>query len=275
MKILRVFPRRTNCTPTDAMAFVGDPPLWRPEADEVHISLTFTWDRPEAYRLWNAWAAHYGSLKVSIGGPALNYDGPFTAGLYVKHGVTFTSRGCNNRCPWCLVPEREGKFRTIPIMPGHIVQDNNLLQAPKAHIEQVFAMLKSQRRAATFSGGLDATLLSDSIVEGLRGLRIDQLFLASDTEGAIKPLRKALDKLKWLPRDKLRCYILIAYGADTVEQARNRLEAVWEAGAMPFAQLYQPSDKYIRYSQEWRGLARIWSRPAAMRAVMRRVSEGK
>jgi len=47
MKIVRVFPRRTTATPTDEMAFVGDPPppAFRPEADEVHISCTFTWDR--------------------------------------------------------------------------------------------------------------------------------------------------------------------------------------------------------------------------------------
>lgn len=35
--ILRVFPRRTDMTPTDDMAFIGNPPLIRPEADEVQL----------------------------------------------------------------------------------------------------------------------------------------------------------------------------------------------------------------------------------------------
>ncbi len=59
MKIIRVFPRRTSLTPTDAYAFVGDPPMWRPEADEVHISCSFTWDRVEVERLASAWAQYY------------------------------------------------------------------------------------------------------------------------------------------------------------------------------------------------------------------------
>ena len=46
-RTIRVFPRQTAMTPTDELAFVGDPPLslWRPSADEVHVSVTFTWDK--------------------------------------------------------------------------------------------------------------------------------------------------------------------------------------------------------------------------------------
>lgn len=48
MKILRVFPRKTNMTPTDDMVAFDEPGLFRPEADEVHISTVFTWDIPKA-----------------------------------------------------------------------------------------------------------------------------------------------------------------------------------------------------------------------------------
>lgn len=57
---------------------------------------------------------------------------------------------------------------------------------------------------------------------------------------------------------------LIAFDGDTVDGATGRLEAVWRLGGCPFAQLYQPPDHYIGYSQEWRDLARRWSRPAIM-----------
>ena len=109
MKNIRVFPRRTSMTPTDELSFIGDPPLFRSDADEVHISVTFTWDLKEGHRLRDAWANYYDVVK--IGGPAINGELPdeFVPGMYVKHGVTITSRGCNRRCPWCLVPDREGK----------------------------------------------------------------------------------------------------------------------------------------------------------------------
>lgn len=56
MAIARVFPRATACTPKDEYAFVGDIPLFFPEdITEVHVSVTFSWDLPEAERLARAW----------------------------------------------------------------------------------------------------------------------------------------------------------------------------------------------------------------------------
>jgi len=265
--IIRVFPRKTSMTPMDPYSFVGDPPLWRPEADMVCVSVTFTWDIEESRRLQQAWAQYYPA--VLIGGLAMG-DRPdgFAPGFYVKYGVTITSRGCNNNCPWCLVPQTEGKLRTIRIMPGYISQDNNLLQCPASHRRAVFQMMSCQPRAASFPGGLDARLITDEIADELRGLRIHQVFLAADTEAALRPLRKAIKRLSFLPRQKLRCYVLIGYGDETPEQAEARLRKVWELGAMPFAQLYQPPDRYIEYFHNWKMLARTWSRPAAMKALM-------
>ena len=268
MTIVRVFCRKTSLTPVDPLAFVGDPPLFRPEADEVHVSVTFTWDMAEGRRLGNAWAQYYPT--VLLGGPAFG-DRPngFSPGMYVREGVTFTSRGCNNRCPWCLVPGREGKLRLLPIAPGHIVNDNNFLQCPAEHRERVYEMLRQQPKAAIFSGGIDARLVTEQIAEEVKGIRIDSLFLAADTVAAIPVLAKAVKHLPFLGREKLRCYVLIGYGGETVGQAEARLRLLWGVGVLPFAQLYQPVDGYLRYSREWRALARTWSRPAAMRTLMK------
>ena len=265
--IIRVFPRKTSQTPVDPYAFVGDPSLWRPEANEAHISVTFTWDIEEGRRLREAWAQYY---PVRLGGPAFsNTSNHFMPGFYVKQGITFTSRGCNSNCPWCLVPQMEGKLHTIPITPGHIIQDNNLLQCSTYHRRAVFRMLSYQRKAASFPGGLDAKLITDEVADELQSLRIHQVFLAADTEGMLKPLAKAIKKLSFLPRQKLRCYVLIAYNGELIDQAEARLHKVWELGMMPFAQLHQPPNRYIDYDHEWKVLARTWSRPAAMKALMK------
>ena len=280
MRIIRVFPRHTSFTPVDPLVFSpkhqgADPGLWRPEADEVHISVTFTWDVEEGERLAKAWRQYYPVVRVS--GPAYG-DKPsgFTPGMYVKPGVTFTTRGCNRRCPWCLVPTREGKLCEIDnFAEGYIIQDNNLLQASREHIERVFAMLRRQRRAAVFSGGLDARLVDDWVAEQLCGLRIGQVFLAADTKGALRPLERALKKLAPLGRHRLRVYVLLAFNGETIDDAAERLEAVWQLGAMPFAQLYQPPDRWIAYAPEWKHLARTWSRPAAMMAAHAAETETK
>lgn len=268
MKILRVFPRRTSFTPQDDLSFVGDPPsrLIRPEADEVHVSCTLTWDRAKAERLALAWGQYY---PVKLGGCALGSetDG-FTPGMYVRRGITFTSRGCNNRCPWCLVPEREGRLFELPIQEGNVLKDNNILQCSRGHLTNVFAMLRKQHQVE-LSGGLDSRLLTEEIASEIRALRLRQVFLAADTKEAIRPLRKAVALLQ-LPRNKVRCYVLLKFNkSETLSDARARMELVWEAGAMPFAQLYQPPDEWIDYPWEWTDFARTWSRPAAMKAAMK------
>lgn len=269
--IIRVFPRRTSYTPTDDLVFVGYPTLFRPNADEVHVSVSFTWDIEEGNRLRDAWSEYYPVVK--IGGPAFgNISGDFTPGMYVKHGVTFTTRGCNNNCPWCFVHKREGNLtEIIDFAPGYIIQDNNLLQASRRHIERVFEMLRKQRHAAVLSGGLQASLVDDWFVEQLKSIRVDSVFLAADTVGALGPLEQALERLSFIGRRKLRVYTMIGLN-ETIEHARRRMETVWNLGGMPFAQLYQPPDKRIEYNNEWRLLAREWSRPAAMFASHRNVA---
>lgn len=283
-KIIRVFPRRTKWTPTDPLAFVGHPPLIRPDADEVHVSCTFTWDIPEAERLALAWAQHY--PRVLLGGPAITpakYVVPaFIPGMYLRRGVTFTTRGCNDRCPWCLVPEREGRLQVIDDFPeGPVIQDNNFLQATATHRSRVYQMLNRQM-VACFTGGLDSALLTDQVADELRGVNLREVFLAADTAGSLKPLVKAIRRLSFL-RDPaedrkgeaaraIRCYVLIAYNGEGLAQAEARLDRVWELGAVPFAMLYQPPDRYINYRKEapeWATLQRKWDRPAAMFASHR------
>jgi hypothetical protein len=104
--IARVFPRRTNATPDDAYAFVGEPDFSALPDDisEVHISVTFTWDLPEAERLAELWSE---VAPVSIGGPATGMRGEdFVPGRYLAPGYVITSRGCPKLTQFSLPLQR-------------------------------------------------------------------------------------------------------------------------------------------------------------------------
>ena len=266
-KNIRVFPRRTAFTPKDEYAFVGDPPMeymlpdWR-DVDEVHVSVTFTWDLSEGKRLAMAWGQWHPT--VVLGGPAYSSRCErFIPGVYVKPGVVFTSRGCNNQCPWCLVPEREGKLHEIADFPsGRVIQDNNYLQCSNEHRHRVFQMLEAEKDVE-FTGGLDPRLLTDKIADEIRSLRIKQVFLAADTKESVRFLSPAVKRLG-LPWPKIRCYVLLAFDGQTLEEGEAQLHRVLETGCMPHAQLYQPEEEWIVYPKPWKDLNRTWSRPAAM-----------
>ncbi len=272
MRIARVFPRRTAMTPIDKDAYVGLPDMFMPKYDEVYISVAFTWDLERAYRLAHEWKPY--CTTVMVNGPACGLRGEeFKPGLFLKKGVTITSRGCPNNCSFCFVPKREGKIRELPIMQGNIIQDNNLLACSKPHIRDVFKMLKSQRQI-DFNGGFEASRVTGEIVEELRGLKIHQMWLAYDKPGAEKSLVKAVQRLKkYFSREKIRCYVLIGYKGDTIEKAEARLKRAWEIGTKPFAMRFRTPDTkwqgtFLYKERAWNLLARQWTRPAIFYRIM-------
>lgn len=273
-RIIRVFCRKTSYTPTDELAFVGPPPgLFVPEHDEVHISCTFTWDMNYAEELAFLWEG-VTNKPVKLGGPA--YCSPaedFTPGMYVREGIIFTSRGCNNNCPWCGVRQIEGTLRELPITPGNIIQDNNFLQCSRVHKDKVFDMLRTQR-GVCFRGGLETDLIDNHFVDAIRGLRIAELWLACDTDAQLPRFKRACAKLvnAGFTRHQIRCYSLIGHDMEK-EEARNR--EIFLAGAMPFSQLERDfSREKTEYPKEWRDFERQWQRPAATVAHMREVLNG-
>ena len=272
MRIIRVFCQRTSYTPTDGMAFVGPPPggLFQPDHDEVHVSCTFTWDKAKAENLAEQWREAT-DKPVRLGGPAFGSPAEdLIPGMYIREGITFTSRGCNNNCPWCCVRSLEGKLRELPITPGYIIQDNNFLQCSRAHKEKVFDMLRTQR-GICFKGGLESDLIDDHFVDAVRGLRIAELWLACDTDTALPAFRRAAQKLTaaGFTRHQLRCYSLIGHDMEA-EEARNR--EIWRLGVMPHSQLeLDYSDTKTSYSPEWRAFQRLWQRPALMYGHMREI----
>jgi hypothetical protein len=266
------------------MVFIGEPaPLLIPPHEEIHISCVFTWDKDYCEYLkyqWEAWT----DKPVKLGGPA--YGSPaadFIPGMYVKSNIIMTSRGCNNNCPWCSVPKIEGKLRELPVYEGNVIQDNNLLQTSREHKNRVFAMLKRQKKIC-FKGGLQNNLIDRHFVENAQGLRIKELWIACDTDEAVPGMERAAEALTkaGFTREHIRCYVLIG---DDMESNERRLQAVYAAGAMPFAQLYQPvelSDMEVinnsilgtplkrEYNLSWRKFHRMWSRPAATVAHVER-----
>ena len=261
MPIIRVFPRRTKATPEDNTVYIGDPPFLRPEADECHVSVTFTWDIAEGKRLRDAWSNFYPTL---LGGPAFGMSGEFEPGRYLKLGYTITSRGCPHKCWFCYVPKREGKITELEIRVGNIVLDNNLTACSLAHRERVFAMLRKQK-AVEFAGGLEASRIDDWWIENLKALSLNQLFIAYDQPGSARSSRRAIERLlkAGLPRRKVRCFVLSGYPNDTTEKAGERCQEVWAWGAMPFMMLYR-DDQGKEPGQAWKDLGRKWMRPAAM-----------
>jgi hypothetical protein len=247
------------------MVWIGEPGLFIPDHAEVHISCTFTWDMDYCEYLLGQWQA-YTDKPVKLGGVAYHSPvGEHIQGMYLKKDIIFTSRGCPNNCSFCIVPKNEGKLVELPIQNGNIIQDNNFLACSKEHQTKVFEMLRTQK-GICFKGGLESRLVNEWFACKAKEVRAKELWLACDSDGALTPLENAVKILQaaGFNQNNLYCYVLIG---DDIDKNEQRLRAVYNIGAMPFAQLYQPRErKKIEYSNEWKQFARIWSRPAITKA---------
>lgn len=266
-EILRVFPRRTKATPDDSLVFTGPPTRAALNAggfDEVHVSVTYTYDIPKAEDLAKKWKK--AGVPVLIGGPAFGdrMSPTFTPGLYIKPGYTFTSRGCPNHCWFCSVYEcAKGEIIELPIQDGWNILDDNILATSPEHFKEVIEMLKRQPERPIFTGGIEPKILKPWQAELMKEAKTKRLYCAYDTPDDYEPLVEAgkilLDAGFTKASHTLCCYVLIGYRGDTFEKAEKRLIQTAKAGFMPYAMLYR--DKNGAVNEEWRKFQREWCRP--------------
>lgn len=275
MNLVRVFPRKTRATPDDRLAFYGPPDLlaYAVEPDAVHVSVTFSADKPKAELLASQWAA---IAPTTIGGRVYGeYELEFTPGRYIKPGYTFTSRGCPRRCWFCDVWKRRPEATPIPVLhDGWNVLDDNLLACPEWHVRRVFDMLRRQNRRVHFTGGLEALSLEDYQVDLLASLKpLPVCFFAFDPGDAFETLESAARRMLRAgftrQSHRLRAYVLIGYPFDSFEKAEQRLVDMVRIGFTPMAMLWQPdtpSAEKWRPQPKWKRFQRRWARPAIIHA---------
>lgn len=273
-RIIRVFPSKTSATPTDDLAVVGRGPVLGDVADEVHISVSFSWKLQKAERLAKLWK-HV--APVSIGGPATGQRSEeFVPGKYLRDGYVITSRGCPNKCWFCSVWKREGVgVRELSIVDGFNVQDDNLLACSDDHIKAVFQMLSRQTERARFTGGLEALRLKGWHVEEFRKLDPSVMLFAYDSPEDLEPLQKAgrlLIRGGIIQRGKslCKCYVLVGFPQDTYDAAEKRIVETMEAGFAAYVMPFRGKSGEVK--DGWKAFKNRWSNPLC---IIRSIYEQK
>jgi hypothetical protein len=145
-----------------------------PEVDSVFASSVFS--NPGSVRRVTALRERYGA-RVELGGSGISLQTRLPheieeldadLSLYPELGdraIGFLTRGCPRRCPFCVVPLKEGKPRLVSdlksLLQGHrklILLDDNLLAHPQA--EALLEEMAQLGLAVNFNQTLDLRLLT-------------------------------------------------------------------------------------------------------------------
>ena len=130
----------------------------------------------------------------------------------------FLTRGCPNKCKWCVVPKKEG-----PIAPymdieeifingrkNIILMDNNVL-ASDYGLRQIEKIVKLKLHV-DFNQGLDARLVTDDIAHLLARVKwIKRIRFGCDTPGQIAEVERAamlIDKYGYKGEYFLYCILM-------------------------------------------------------------------
>lgn len=257
----------------------GDEAEWyeplMPEYDKVYMSKVFTFsdDYP--------WAVNAKQIVRGGTGYGLYQDLPSEIeytfpdySLYPKHpyAIGFLTRGCIRKCPWCIVPKKEGYIHPVntwdkikrPDSRDIVFLDNNVL-ASEHGIAQIEDMIGKDVRI-DFNQAIDARLVTPEIAKILSKVKwMKYIRFACDTSAMIPVMKQCV---AYLAENGVKPYRIFAYTLiQDCDEALKRIEAMDALGVMPFAQPYRDFTKGYEPTEEQKRLARWCNMKAVHRTV--------
>jgi len=170
-----------------------------------------------------------------------------------KTSYVWFTRGCIRRCPWCVVYQKEGRFRLVSLKPLNpkgeyiTIMDNNFFAALEWRVH--IGWLRNKEQPVDFQG-VDARLLTREMCEALNTLQHrKQIKIAWDNPRDM--LEEKLRKItKHIRPYKLMCYVLIGFNSTGAEDL-SRVETLRGLGVDPFVMPFDKSDLYQRTFARW------------------------
>lgn len=155
-------------------------------------------------------------------------------------------------------------MRLLPIRDGWILQDNNILACPDAHVQKVFEMLAKQPEPIRLLGGIEAGRLTDWHVNLIAGIRrrLRWLFTAYDEPDDREAVGDAITRLRnaGLSHGQVHCFVLCGRGDDAPSQAYARCQWVFDIGGVPFPSFFLPRSAEKReVPKEWKAMLAEWA----------------
>ena len=182
----------------------------------------------------------------------------------------FLTRGCPNRCKWCVVPRKEGAIRpymdvdeiAIEGRRKLVLMDNNILAAGDYCMEQLEKIIERGYRV-DFNQALDARLVTDEVAQLLarvKWLDNNRIRFGCDTHGQIAECERAMTLINkygftgqyflytMLTDDFKECYERIVYWWHRTQETRANHQGRY---VYPHAQPYRDPMNPNHHIPQW------------------------
>lgn len=250
----------------------------------AYISCIFKKNKAKADSAATMLKLQYPEISIDIGGPGYSltkvlpdeiehqrpdYD------LYpgTDHSLGFTTRGCIRRCPFCIVPIKEGHLHRVariedihdPRRRQIKLLDNNVL-ADMDNFRRIVEYCKEHDLRLDVSQGLDARLLTEEAAGLLASIRpmstwtfaFDSMAYRPAVERAIGLLRNAGINLRQLVQFYVYCDDSDGeYGIESAIE-RCRLLKGWNTNPWVMLNIDRTPTKAMRHLKRWANQKQIF-----------------
>ena len=243
--------------------------------DRVYASKVFTFTPDDPYLPPDAIRGGTGYSVESRLPPEIDAMKPdYTIYPQFKEAYGFLTRGCPNRCPWCVVPRKEGAIHPVSDIEDicrtntgfrrdAVLMDNNFLAAPMEFVSEQFGKMRRLNIRIDFNQAMDARLITDEIASLCASVKWSKwIRMSCDTNAMLPHCINAITRLR-----KAGCkkdlFVYILAKNDGIESALNRIYRLMDADkrAIPFVMPYRSlTDDSIKPSHELKRLARWCNR---------------
>ncbi len=241
-------------------------PLFRADYDKVYASRVFKFSdtsmlNPETMEIGGSGWDLDKDLPSEIENLVPDYS------LYnYPHNIGFTMRGCRLRCSFCVVPQKEGKPKSVMTIPEIWTQrdsdfvmllDNDFFGNPDwaARIEEI----KDLNLKVNFSQGLNIRNIKPDQAEAIASVRFSnmsgkakQVYFAWDDPRHEKLIHKGIKICTdaGIKPYQMAFYVLIGYHS-TPEEDLHRVELLRSYGCDPYVMPYNKEDPYQNKFTRW------------------------
>ena len=176
-----------------------------------------------------------------------------------KYALGRFTRGCPNKCPWCVVPKMDGEeVRKVADLADfwrgqeviRIIDDNLMVDA-RLFLDACEQLHDS--RARVIWEALDIRLVTDETAHALAGVKLEKrLHFAWDShaqDGAIERGIETLERHGLKPWRSM-FYVLVGFNTSR-EFDLERINRIRELGSNPYVMPYDRRDPYQRHLARW------------------------
>jgi hypothetical protein len=215
--------------------------------DVIYVSKVFTFSPKHSDGCFDADLIVYGGTGYDMAAKLPENVEHLTPdySLYdCQHAYGFLTRGCIRKCPWCVVPRKEGDLvpnadidEFLADKNSAILMDNNVL-ASEWGLQQIEKIV-TKKIAIDFNQGLDARIIAENpeIAKLLGKVKwLKPLRMACDTKSQMDSIARATELLRKCGATP-RAYFVYVLARD-MEDTLERIAFLRKLKLDPFVQPY-------------------------------------